>query len=77
MARDDASPSTQAGWAAATELAPMTGLWRRLLELHVPDARRRCRACTQGGTGIPSVQWPCGPRRVAEAAAQCHAERIA
>ena len=60
-------------WALAAELAPMTGVWRQLLDDHVPDSLRRCRACTQGGTGIPTVRWPCGPRNIAEAAAEYHA----
>jgi hypothetical protein len=78
MSRDDSSVlPPPAVWAAAAELAPMTEVWRRLLTDHVPTSRGRCRACTQGGTGIPTVQWPCGPRRIAEAAAQCHADRIA
>jgi len=51
----------------------MTEVWRQLLTDHVPNSQGRCQACTQGGTGIPMARWPCGPRRIAEAAAQCHA----
>jgi hypothetical protein len=58
----------------AAELAPMTSTWRQLLEDHVPNQHGRCRACTQGGTGIPTIRWPCGPRTVAEAAARYHAD---
>ena len=60
-------------WGLAAELAPMIGVWRQLLDDHVPNSLGRCRACTQGGTGIPTVQWPCGPRNIAEAAAEYHA----
>ena len=74
MPRDDTSAHVATSdWAAAAELAPMTAVWRQLLEDHVPNAGGRCRACTQGGTGIPTARWPCGPRRVAEAAAHHHA----
>ena len=74
MPRDDTSAHvTPSDWAAAAELAPMTAVWRQLLEDHVPNTVGRCRACTQGGTGIPTARWPCGPRRIAEAAAQHHA----
>ena len=65
--------SSFSGWGLAAEVAPMTDVWRQLLDDHVPDSRGRCRACTQGGTGIPTVRWPCGPRNIAEAAAQYHA----
>jgi hypothetical protein len=78
MRRDDSSPAPAAGeWAAAAELAPMIDVWRQLLTDHVPNSHGRCRACTQGGTGIPTARWPCGPRRIAEAAAQCHTRRPA
>ena len=78
MPRDDSISAPDAsGWAAAAELAPMTDVWRQLLSDHVPNAHGRCQACTQGGTGIPTARWPCGPRRIAEAAAQCHAHRTA
>ena len=76
MPRDNSSPpSAPSGWAAAAELAPMIEMWRQLLKAHVPNSRGRCQACTQGGTGIPTARWPCGPRRIAEVAAQCHAHR--
>ena len=80
MPRDNSIPAPApalSGWAAAAELAPMIEVWRQLLTDHVPDSRGRCQACTQGGTGIPTARWPCGPRRIAEAAAQCHAHRTA
>ena len=76
MPPDDPTRSAQSSdWTAAAELAQMTTLWQRLLEDHVPTSQGYCRACTQGGTGIPTVRWPCGPRRIAEAAARYHAER--
>ena len=80
MPRDDTSPDEPAhlapsDWTAAAELAPMIDVWRQLLEDHVPNSQGRCRACTQGGTGIPTAQWPCSPRKIAEAAAQYHARR--
>jgi hypothetical protein len=78
MPTDNGSPaSALSDWAAAAELAPMIGVWRQLLTDHVPSARGRCQACTQGGTGIPTARWPCGPRRIAEAAAQYHAHQTA
>jgi hypothetical protein len=78
MARENSSPGPVPGdWAAAVELAPMIAVWRQLLTDHMPDAHGRCQACTQGGTGIPAARWPCGPRRIAEAAAQCHARKTA
>ena len=67
---DSAAPPGSDDWATAAELAPMVSAWSQLLEDHVPAPDGRCRACTQGGTGIPTVRWPCGPRRVAEAAAR-------
>ena len=42
-------------WGLAAELAPMTGVWRQLLDDHVPNSLGRCHAGTQGGTGIPTV----------------------
>jgi hypothetical protein len=76
MAREGADPDGPAGdWTAAAELAPMTDVWHRLLDAHVPNSAGRCRACTQGGTGIPTTRWPCGPRKIAEAAARCHVVR--
>ena len=80
MPRDDTSPDepphlAPSDWTAAAELAPMIDVWRQLLEDHVPNSQGRCRACTQGGTGIPTAQWPCSPHKIAEAAAQYHARR--
>ena len=69
----DTGTSTPCGdWTLAAELAPMTAVWRQLLDDHVPNSHGRCRACTQGGTGIATVRWPCGPRNIAEAAARYH-----
>ena len=77
MPRDDNPAPELSDWATAAELAPMTEVWRQLLTDHVPNSQGRCQACTQGGTGIPTARWPCGPRTIAEAAAQCHAHRTA
>lgn len=43
----------------AAELAPMVGVWQRLIAQHVADRAGRCRTCTKGGTGLPSTPWPC------------------
>jgi hypothetical protein len=75
MPADDRTPSTSSNWTAAAELASMTTVWRRLLDDHVPDRHGRCRCCTQGGTGIPTTRWPCGPRKLAEAAAHLYGIR--
>lgn len=53
------APSSLDLWRLAAERAPMVNLWRRLLDEHVPDSARRCRTCTKGGTGLPSLPWPC------------------
>jgi hypothetical protein len=75
MPLDEVSPPLpRRSWAAAAALAPMVDVWRRLLDEHVASPSGRCRACTQGGTGIPTERWPCGPRKVAEAASRLHAE---
>ena len=58
--------------AFADELAPMVGVWLRLLHAHVPDESGRCRACTAGGTGIPREPWPCVIRGMAELARISH-----
>jgi hypothetical protein len=59
--------------AFADELAPMVEVWLRLLTTHVPDDSGRCRACTAGGTGVPSEPWPCVIRGMAELARISHA----
>jgi hypothetical protein len=43
----------------ARELARLPLTTQRLLALHVPDGRRRCRGCTTPGTGMPGAAWPC------------------
>ena len=43
----------------ARELAGLPGVAQRLLALHVPDGRGKCRACTRPGTGLPGAPWPC------------------
>lgn len=52
----------------AGELARLPGLTARLLVLHVPDERSRCRGCTSGGTGLPGASWPCALHFYATAA---------
>lgn len=52
----------------ADELAPMVGVWERLLTQHLPDRTGRCRTCTQGGTGLPGTPWPCALHGIAELA---------
>lgn len=59
----------------AAELAPMVDVWQRLLAQHVADGGGRCRTCTQGGTGLPVVRWPCSLHGIAELARHRHAER--
>ena len=50
------------------ELAPMAALWRRLLIEHRPAPGGRCRACSQGGTGLLNTTWPCRLFKVAHLA---------
>jgi hypothetical protein len=52
----------------ARELARMPGVPQRLLAVHVPDDRGRCRACTTPGTGLPGAEWPCALHFYASAA---------
>lgn len=73
-AGDATTPPASTEWAAAVELAPMVNTWRQLLDDHVPDPFGRCGACTQGGTGIPAVRWPCGPRKIAELASRYYSD---
>ena len=77
MASDDSASTVSGNWSAAMELAGMPDVWAHLLDVHVPDTSGRCRGCTQGGTGIPAKRWPCGPRKLAEAAAHLHGGRRA
>jgi hypothetical protein len=57
----------------AAELAPMVEVWQRLLAQHIPDRAGRCRTCTEGGTGLPSLSWPCSIHGIADLARRCHA----
>lgn len=76
MPSDKPNAASRSGrWAAAVELAPMTDVWRQLLEDHQPGPHGRCQKCTQGGTGIPKTPWPCGPWKVAEAASRIPVDR--
>ncbi len=56
----------------ATQLAPMVGVWRRLLDEHAPNRAGRCNKCTKGGTGVPSTPWPCVVYSIAEMARRRH-----
>lgn len=56
----------------AAELAPMVDVWGRLLAQHMPDRAGRCQTCTKGGTGLPSVRWPCSIHGIADLARRCH-----
>jgi hypothetical protein len=60
------------GGQLADELAPMVDVWQRLLDQHVPDRAGRCRTCTKGGTGLPSVRWPCSLHGIADGARRSH-----
>lgn len=60
-------------WDTFTEaLSVMPESYTKLLDLHVPAANGRCRACTEGGTGVPHEPWPCAVHDVA-----ARAQRIA
>ncbi|MCX6463816.1 MAG: hypothetical protein NTW05_09505 [Pseudonocardiales bacterium] len=62
------------GGLMAAELADMPGVWRRLLDAHVPDRLGRCSACrTAGGSG---ALWPCSLHRVAVEARRLHGLRL-
>jgi hypothetical protein len=50
------------------ELAAMAPVWRRLLSEHAPDQGGGCRGCTQGGTGLPGMIWPCALYTIAHLA---------
>ncbi|MFD1522220.1 hypothetical protein ACFSJD_32305 [Pseudonocardia yunnanensis] len=71
--RDDrASSPADEHQRVADELAPMVEVWQRLLVEHVPDAAGRCRTCTKGGTGLPSMPWPCSIHGIADMARRVH-----
>jgi hypothetical protein len=61
----------------ARELAGLPEIVARLLALHAPDPRGRCRGCTTGGTGVPSAAWPCSLHFYAAAAQQINREQRA
>ncbi len=47
----------------AQVMAGMPGVWRRLLNAHVPDRLGRCTACrTASGSG---ERWPCSLHQIA------------
>lgn len=60
-------------WGTFTEiLSVMPEQYTRLLATHVDAGNGRCRACTEGGTGVPHEPWPCAVHDVA-----ARADRIA
>jgi hypothetical protein len=59
-----------AEWGLAVELAGMSEVWRRLLELHVSGRDGRCTGCRSPVRAAP--HWPCTLYRAA-----AHARRIA
>lgn len=59
----------------ARELADLPGVPQRLLAVHVPDGRGRCRGCTRPGTGIPGTEWPCALQLYAAAAVEIQKQR--
>jgi hypothetical protein len=56
----------------AAQLAPMVGVWERLIAQHRPNRSGRCRKCTKGGTGLPTTPWPCTVYGIAELARRRH-----
>jgi hypothetical protein len=56
----------------AAQLAPMVGVWERLIAEHTPNRVGRCMKCTKGGTGLPSTPWPCVVYGIAEMARRRH-----
>lgn len=52
----------------AAELAPMVGVWERLIAQHTPNHAGRCRTCTQGSGGAAAAPWPCSIYDVADLA---------
>lgn len=62
---------------AATFIAAQPGGPRRLMKIHQPDARHRCRGCSTPGTGTPGAEWPCMIHTFAALAARMVAERTA
>jgi hypothetical protein len=58
----------------AEVMAGMPGVWRRLLEAHVPDRLGRCRGCrSDTGSG---ERWPCSLYRIASDAQRLHDRRL-
>ena len=56
----------------AAQLAPMVDVWEALIEQHTPNRSGRCVKCTEGGTGVPFVPWPCAVYGIAELARRRH-----
>jgi hypothetical protein len=66
---DSGSCSDGDQWAGLVQqLSRMPDAIERLAAEHMPDAALRCVACTTPGRGTAHVRWPCGLRRLADAA---------
>ncbi|HEX8520540.1 MAG TPA: hypothetical protein VF667_13180 [Pseudonocardia sp.] len=58
----------------AVVMADMPGVWRRLLEAHVPDRLGRCRGCrSDTGSG---ERWPCSLHQIATEARRLHEHNL-
>lgn len=55
---------------AAVFIAAQPGGPKRLLRIHQPDDRHRCRGCSTPGTGTPGAEWPCPIHAFAHLAAR-------
>lgn len=60
-------------WPFEVELARLTEVWARLLEVHVAGGDGRCRACTSQVR--PADRWPCTLYRAAARARRIAAAR--
>ena len=53
----------------AAELAPLVGVWQRLIDQHVPNLSGSCRRCTTlDASALPTTPWPCSIYGIAELA---------
>ena len=56
----------------AAELAPMVGVWERLIDQNTPNRFGCCRTCTGVGAGSSAAPWPCSVYGIAEMARRRH-----